>query len=103
MWFDNIPNLRAKIFHPVSQPQQVNRSVFAINVPSIPDQKRGEFSASIIKNFQDTLNSQINTPAVTRSKLAVAYQNNVLSFTFMSLTVEPSLTLENTFVPCLSY
>ena len=67
------------------------------------DQKRGEFSASIINNFQDTLNSQINTPAVTRSKLAVAYQNNVLSFTFMSLTVEPSLTLENTFVPCLSY
>ena len=67
------------------------------------DQKRGEFSASIINNFQDTLNSQINTPAVTPSKLAVAYQNNVLSFTFMSLTVEPSFTLENTFVPCLSY
>lgn len=68
---------------------------------------RGNFQDNSIPFNNSThpwVNSQINTPEVTMFKLAFTVEYFwSISLTFISLTVEPSLTLVYTFVSCLSY
>lgn len=80
---------------------------FYDNFSSKSRRQTGRFPVNSIpfnNSTHPSVNSQINTPEVTVFKLAFTVENFwPVSLTFISLTVEPSLVLEYTFVSCLSY
>ena len=88
----------------LSQPQMEHQWAFTIFSLASLTVRWGNFQLSLTPFLSMIQLIQINTPEVTVFKLAYTVENVWwLPLTLISLTVEPSLTLEYTFVPCLSY